>query len=76
MFQRGAAGAAGRGAALPVAGDRDRDRGPGLREPRHQHAPPDTADPADTADTADTADRHHAAAGHGHNHHDAEVHTA
>ena len=70
MFQRGAAGAAGRGAALPVAGDRDRGRGPGLREPRHQHAPPDTAD------TADTADRHHAAAGHGHNHHDAKVHTA
>ena len=64
MFQRGAAGDAGGGAALPVAGHRDRGRGPGLRQPRDQHAAPDTAD---------TADRHHAAAGHGHNHDDAKV---
>ena len=73
MLQRGAAGDAGGGAALPVAGHRDRGRGPGLRQPRDQHAAPDPADPADTADTADTADRHHAAAGHGHNHDDAKV---
>ena len=73
MFQRGAAGDAGGGAALPVAGHRDRGRGPGLRQPRDQHAAPDTADTADTADPADTADRHHAAAGHGYNHDDAKV---
>ena len=64
MLQRGAAGDAGGGAALPVAGHRDRGRGPGLRQPRDQHAAPEPADPAD---------RHHAAAGHGYNHDDAKV---